>query len=879
MLPAMRSLTRFALAALVASVLFLLPAHHAAAAVETWTGATSGLWSVGTNWSSGVAPASGDSLDFPSSGVTNKSTTDDLGPLSLSGIQIDDGGFALNESGGSTITLTGNVLDTAAVSTISAINVALIINTATFDVHFSNAIANLDIVTPVSEMGGSRSMLVDGAAGLLILDGANTFSGGLTASNGARLTPGVNSALGSGAVTVNLGSDIEVYTGLTIANPLTISGTGVGSGAIVTDVAGSTIFSGTIALGADASVNNANTGGGTSLSGVVSGAHKLSLDDAGGAGFLGISGANTYSGGTDDHSGGVRANGAASLGSGAVTAEGTLLLDGGATWSNALTLNNSGHLFSATGSNTWSGTVATAGGGVSYFETVIGAPLTVTGALSGPNQINFLDNGGGAKLTLAGAAANTNTGPLFVQGGTLVLNKPAGTAAMNGDLDVGDLIHASDAQFSADNQLGTLTNLFVYDPATVHLNGHTETVHQNTAMYGGQIITDGGGTLVIVGGLSGGGVATTASVGTVTPGGGTLNLTTGTHFFTVARGTAARDMIIHALITGSGGFGLNSNGILELDADNTYSGATILSNGGTLLVEGNQPSSTIDVGGGAGSPATLGGSGTVGNVVASNGTLSPGNSPGILNMNALTMDSLSTFVAELNGTTVGTQYDQLSTSGAVSLGNAALNVSFGYAPMVGNSFTILRNKVGGAIVGTFNGLPEGAQFAAGGHILSISYVGGAGHDVVLTVIAGFPTSTSLTSSPNPSTAGQTVTLTATVTSTSGGTPTGTVTFFDGGTSLGSAALNGSGVASFTTSGLGAGTHNLTAQYGGDGTHAASTSAVLAQTVNAVLPQTVNAAPSVPPTGVGSALLALMLVALGLALVVGGARRRRRGVSI
>jgi hypothetical protein len=76
-----------------------------------------------------------------------------------------------------------------------------------------------------------------------------------------------------------------------------------------------------------------------------------------------------------------------------------------------------------------------------------------------------------------------------------------------------------------------------------------------------------------------------------------------------------------------------------------------------------------------------------------------------------------------------------------------------------------------------------------------------------------PTTTSLTSSPNPSQFGQSVTFTATVTGS--GTPTGTVTFKDGGKTLGTVFLS-AGLASFSTSSLKKGTHLITAPYSGDG---------------------------------------------------------------
>jgi hypothetical protein len=92
--------------------------------------------------------------------------------------------------------------------------------------------------------------------------------------------------------------------------------------------------------------------------------------------------------------------------------------------------------------------------------------------------------------------------------------------------------------------------------------------------------------------------------------------------------------------------------------------------------------------------------------------------------------------------------------------------------------------------------------------------------------------TTVGSSLNPSTYGQSVTFTATVTPSSGtGTPTGSVSFKDAGTTLGSSALNASGVATFSTSSLAGGAHSITGVYSGDATFSGSTSAALAQTVN------------------------------------------------
>jgi hypothetical protein len=89
------------------------------------------------------------------------------------------------------------------------------------------------------------------------------------------------------------------------------------------------------------------------------------------------------------------------------------------------------------------------------------------------------------------------------------------------------------------------------------------------------------------------------------------------------------------------------------------------------------------------------------------------------------------------------------------------------------------------------------------------------------------TTTTLSSSQNPSSFGHPVNFTVMVT---GFSPTGSVSLFDGGTQIGTGTLT-AGLATFTISSLAVGSHSLTAQYSGDPNNAASTSAVLIQTVN------------------------------------------------
>lgn len=91
------------------------------------------------------------------------------------------------------------------------------------------------------------------------------------------------------------------------------------------------------------------------------------------------------------------------------------------------------------------------------------------------------------------------------------------------------------------------------------------------------------------------------------------------------------------------------------------------------------------------------------------------------------------------------------------------------------------------------------------------------------------TTTTLGSSLNPSTDGQSVTFTATVAAQFGGMVTGSITFTDGTIRLGSVSLSGN-VGNYTTTRLAPGSHNITATYNAS-TRYSGSSASLTQTVN------------------------------------------------
>jgi hypothetical protein len=97
------------------------------------------------------------------------------------------------------------------------------------------------------------------------------------------------------------------------------------------------------------------------------------------------------------------------------------------------------------------------------------------------------------------------------------------------------------------------------------------------------------------------------------------------------------------------------------------------------------------------------------------------------------------------------------------------------------------------------------------------------------VVDLYSSTTVLSSHPNPSTFGQTVTIIATVKSSGPDTPTGRVVFKDGTSWIGAATLSG-GVAKLIKSRLAVGTHPMTAEYLGDAISAKSLTAVLNQVV-------------------------------------------------
>ena len=143
----------------------------------------------------------------------------------------------------------------------------------------------------------------------------------------------------------------------------------------------------------------------------------------------------------------------------------------------------------------------------------------------------------------------------------------------------------------------------------------------------------------------------------------------------------------------------------------------------------------------SGNNSRLGGYAFVGDVTAQSGsTVAPGNSPGIINTGNFALMAGSTLEIELGGsaTNPGVDYDQVNVTGSVTLGGDLDAVLYSNVTG-GEEYVIINNDGVDPVVGTFNGLAQGATVEIGGRDFTIRYDGDAanpgsfgGNDVVLT---------------------------------------------------------------------------------------------------------------------------------------------------
>lgn len=354
-----------------------------------------------------------------------------------------------------------------------------------------------------------------------------------------------------------------------------------------------------------------------------------------GAGVLTLTAANTYSAGTTVSGGLIEFATDANLGTGVITLDG-----GGLRWATGNTLDISARL-GALG----------AGGGV--FDTH-GNDVTFASVVSGDGQ--FTKDGAGV-LTLAGA--NTYTGGTLVLGGELVVT----SGTLPGDTEVGAGAFLTFDQ--ADD--GTYTGR-ISGAGGVRFNGDGTVTFTAVQSYTGETEINGGALQATTDSLAGGDISIAAGSGLI--------------FNQAGDGTYA------GVISGDGGLVKLGAGAVNLTGAHTYTGPTLI-NGGGLSVNGSLASTSVTVGSGA----FLGGSGTITGdvVVQSGGILAPGNSPGLLTVGSLALNSGSITQMEIHGaTTAGADYDQIRVTGEATLdGTLELILGGGYAFQAGDEFVLI----------------------------------------------------------------------------------------------------------------------------------------------------------------------------------------------
>ena len=189
------SLSRFAArAALVVAfgTTLTLSVPTSRAAVQTWTGLTSGNWATGSNWLSTSAPVSGDSLVFDLT-TPNNSNTNNINGLTVTGISFPVtavGSYTLNGNGvnlgwqttGTGITYVGDIANDSTMT--QTVNLPIILDSAKHVISTA-AGTTLNLSKPItsstnlsnnpSKPKGMSIMFVDGGGG----GGINVAGSGL----------------------------------------------------------------------------------------------------------------------------------------------------------------------------------------------------------------------------------------------------------------------------------------------------------------------------------------------------------------------------------------------------------------------------------------------------------------------------------------------------------------------------------------------------------------------------------------------------------------------------------------------------------------------------------------------------------------------------
>jgi autotransporter-associated beta strand protein len=671
-----------------------------------WSADASGNWSDATKWNGGaVANAAGYTADFSTLNITADRTVTLDTPRSIGALKFSDSSGAqnwnLNSSGGSILTLdTGSVASPSIVVTNTAI-----------------------ISAPLAGVNGFAMT----GPGTLILSNANTFTGNTRIVSGTLTVAHTNALQAS---TVNMdGGD----TGTLTFGPMTSANLGglIGSRNIVLT---SSSHVG-VALNLVGSGNN-------SYAGILSGSGSLVNS---GSGTFTLTSPNTYTGGTIINAGTVKLsrdpvirfsfNNAAGSSSGSVitnTGTGGSALNGtivgtgasvvsGGRYGNALSINGVGGTFAnnivlinskgiATdaagtwtlgcwiktstagavimyqGDGTWSSSGQTAyllnANSGSTAGTTAGAVRWAGGFLTGTTALN---NGAWHFITLVDRAGVET---IYVDGHADTVTSTLGLAlsSVANQMWIGG---APDTDSGAVKINGLIDEVFLYNRALNQAEIQlltNNTPAASSGNFGGQLPV--GTALAIASGATfdlGGNSQTVASLADYNGGGG--NVTNGGAApVTLTFGAASGSNVFSGVIAdtaATNAISLVKNGAATevLAGANNFRGTTTVNNG-ALMVNGSLGTNAVTISGG-----TSGGNGVIGGpvTVQAGGTLSPGNSTGLLTINnTLTLNG-TTFI-ELNKA-VPTN-DVIQGISTVNYGGTLTVTNLDGTLVAGDSFTI-----------------------------------------------------------------------------------------------------------------------------------------------------------------------------------------------
>jgi len=394
-------------------------------------------------------------------------------------------------------------------------------------------------------------------------------------------------------------------------------------------------------------------------------------------------------------------------------------------------------------------------------------PVLVTGT-GGPSAGNFNDgvfvDANGAITSLGGNVSVTGlgngTGSSETHFGVFVRSGGQITAGSTGSVTV----HGTGAATAGSNNRGIVvfsTNARITSSGgNVSVTGQGGGTGSSAANWGvyllntGEITAGGSGTVTVAGtggafsGDSNYGVFIEGANARITSSGGAVSVT-GQGGGSVASGsnygvyvnssgqiTAGGSGTVTVQGTGGVASGINNYGILV-----TGTSSRITSTSGNVSVTGQGSGSAADIitqsAGAITSTSTTAG-------ITLNST-NNGTWPNTFGTDvSTTATQKTTFGAgsklniDIDGLTVNTQYQQLGVIGMIDLNGAGLTFAGStFSPTVGNTFTIVDNDGTDPVIGTFNGLAQGASipnFLGSGLSATITYVGGTGNDVVLTVV-------------------------------------------------------------------------------------------------------------------------------------------------